>query len=163
MAIIWADFPSGQQGLYGSTAANMLNGLWAAADANSGISDARLEEDPDPNVTGRTLRMNVGTIVPSLMRFVLPAGATSTVGMGFRLWMDQLPFGTWGTWRAPLWTFHDASNTTIVAMTVLPNGAIQAARTTAGGTVLGTTALPSFLLPELRHLVTPSWRQWLCC
>jgi hypothetical protein len=29
MAIIWADFPSGQHGLYGSTIAHMFNGIWA--------------------------------------------------------------------------------------------------------------------------------------
>ena len=59
MAIIWADFPSSQLGLYGTSTANMLNGVWAEVIASlSGGSTVTLGDDPDPNIAGagRVLR-----------------------------------------------------------------------------------------------------------
>jgi hypothetical protein len=94
MAIIWADFPSGQHGLYGSTIAHMFNGIWAGYSGTNASNYFSIGNDPDPNIgsAGRVLQGAISSGVADVdIRFALPAGATAEVGVGCRLWMSQLP------------------------------------------------------------------------
>lgn len=96
MALIWADFPSGQQGLYGSTIAYMFNGIWAGYSGSSPDDNFVIADDPDPNIgsAGKVLQsLETSGVGDVDIRFALPAGATTEVGIGTRLWLSQLPEG----------------------------------------------------------------------
>lgn len=149
MAIIWADFPSGQQGIYGTDKNHMLNGVWAGFD-NAGITS--IVEDPDPNITGNVLKCDNNTIITAGPRFALPAGATATVGIAFRLWMSALPSGNWGAWQGPLIGFRTTGNAAIAYLTVLANGAIAVAKASDGSNLLGTTAGPVVVANAYNHI-----------
>lgn len=97
MAIIWADFPSGQRGIYDNQGSFMLNGIWAETSGASMGTQNFLANDPDPNVgsAGIVLRMDCNATASSdptgkESRFALPAEVT-TLGLGVRLWLSKLP------------------------------------------------------------------------
>lgn len=79
MALVHADDFS----IYGSNAALLLNGIYAA---NGGVS---LDTDPDGISSGRVVHINSNN--PSGLRFVLPTTATVT-GVAFRMWAPSLNF-----------------------------------------------------------------------
>lgn len=142
--LIWADFPSGQRGLYGTDRDKMLNGIWAGFEGASTSSYPTISDDPDPSIgsAGRVLRCDNNTISPAGVRFALPAGATETVGFGFRLWMSALPSGNWGNWQGPLIGFRNIANGTIAYLTVLSTGALAVATSRDGTGLLGQTSGP---------------------
>lgn len=77
MALQWADFPSGQKGIYGIVDSYMLNGVYAST------AGANVVEDPvDPN--GYCLQ---GVCAA---RYILSSSQT-TVGVAQRLWMSAIP------------------------------------------------------------------------
>lgn len=143
MALIWADFPSGSQGLYGTDTPKMLNGVWAEVDGT-------LVEDPDPSVSGAVLRMRDGldSVFPlrgDISRFVYPT-PVSSAGAGFRLWLTALP--TVST-EVPFFAFTNISNQEQITIFVEPNGSISVYRgaigltnpvPNRGVTFLGSTA-----------------------
>jgi len=153
MAVIWADFPSGQQGLYGSDESLMLDGIWAALEEYS-TGNVTLLSDPEATIgsAGRVLRTNNNTISMSGLRFALPAGATETVGVGFRIYMSELPYGNWGSWQGPLIGFRTTGNTGIAYVTVLSNGAIAVATGRDGSGLLGTTSTPVLTSAAWSHV-----------
>lgn len=137
MAIIFADFPSGQQGLYGSTTSYILNGIWAQYTNDGGFGEVSLQDDPDPNIgsAGKVLRLRQvqGT---ATARIVIPSGAQATVGTGFRLWVSNLPTSPT---EAPYVTFRTSSNTDICTISVQPDGAVRAHSGGISGATLGTS------------------------
>lgn len=133
MAIIWADFPSGQQGLYGSSTSFMLNGIWAEL-ASTTFGGPSLPDDPDPNVTGRVYAVT-STQSTKTTRIVIPSGAQTICGVGFRLWLPNLPQSTSAV---PLTSFRTSSNTAICSVSVQPDGAVRA-HSGDNGTTLGTS------------------------
>lgn len=131
MAIIWADFPSGQHGLYGSDNSFMLNGIWADFfnDTGSGGQMA-LTSDPDPNIAsaGYVLVVEGGDFAGptgNYARIVNPAGAQTTSGMGFRLWPSGLPSSASEAGGAKWW-FATSSNVVVAYCLVMPDGSIAA-------------------------------------
>lgn len=154
MAIIFADFPSGQTGLYGTDRDLMLNGIWAAFEGPSSGAYPTLVADPDPNIAGagRVLRCDNTSGAVAGARFALPAGETDTVGIGFRLWMSALPSGNWASWQAPLIGFRNISNGSIAYLTVLSNGAMAVATTRDGTTLLGQTSGPVVTANAYNHI-----------
>jgi hypothetical protein len=154
MAIIWADFPSGQLGLYGSNRDLMLNGVWAAFEAIGPIPQTTLDNDPDPVVGsgGRVLRCDNGSIAPAGARFALPAGATNRVGIGFRLWVSALPSGNWASWQGSLIAFRTLANASVANICVLSNGALGVARDNQNNTPLGQTAVPVITANTWNHV-----------
>lgn len=146
MAIIWADFPSGQLGLYGTTISHVLNGIWAAIEEDSSLGTVTLVADPDPNIgsAGVVLRTMVAgsssTDQWEGLRFALPATAT-TAGFGCRLWMNELPNDNI---KGPCISFRNGANATLFAIRVLSTGAIEARSVDggSGGTQYGVTAGP---------------------
>lgn len=126
MAIIWADFPSGQHGLYDTASAHMLNGIWAELNVALGTGAIGLVPDPDPNIgaAGVVLRMSPGNGGDVHARIVNPSGAHATAGIGFRLWLSRLPLGNAsGNTR---WYFRTSSNVTIAYCQVQTDGSIAA-------------------------------------
>lgn len=154
MAIIWADFPSGQQGLYGSNTSYMLDGIWAQHENcnDSGANVFGLTSDPDPNIgsAGRVLAFSTYNIAGFQSRIVIPGGAQSTVGMGFRLWQNQLPYDT--TASNALWSMRTAANGWICSFLVYPDGSIAAYSGTLGS-LLGQTG-PSLTAGAYHHIET---------
>lgn len=133
MAIIWADFPSGQRGIYDNNAAYMLNGVWAE---NGG---GALVNDPDPNIgsAGIVFRSIGQFSAAGGGRFVIPAEVT-TLGVAVRLWMSNLPISAGS---APFITFRTNINSDIITVRVSTTGQVEAASGTdgagEGGTSLG--------------------------
>lgn len=147
MAVIWADFPSGQRGLYGTNTANMLNGVWGE------VSGGTLVADPDSSVTPGGLAFQGGSsdLAPTSRgaRFAYPTPA-KTQGLGVRLWLNQLPTGNDFT---AVIGFRDSTNTARIAMRVLSTGAIEF-RSAEGdsGTLYGTTSGPVVTANAFHHL-----------
>lgn len=127
--LIWADFPSGQRGLYGTTTSYMLNGIWAEVQAGSSGGAVAIVDDPDSNIgsLGKVLRFSGGATGGgagfSFSRFVNPSGAQATTGMGFRLWANALPQTVASSGNAAWW-FRTSSNTNIIYFRLLPDGSI---------------------------------------
>lgn len=148
MAIIFADFPSGQLGLYGSTTSYMLNGIWAETQSGSSGGTTALANDPDPNIgsAGRVLSTFGGNVNASnghsFARIVNPSGAQATTGVGFRLWMSSLPQGNSANGNAIV-RFRTSANADIIYFQVQADGSIGAydsANTLLGSTDPATTA-----------------------
>jgi hypothetical protein len=144
MSIIFADFPSGQHGIYGTDPANMLNGVWAEVASGPASTYDALVDDPDPNIgsSGTVFYADAATSSSGLAseggRLALPAEVT-TLGVGFRLWLSKLP--TTST-LFPFVSFRDNTNTDILTIRVTTTGQLQAAKATtsgSGGTTLATS------------------------
>lgn len=140
MSIVWADFPSGQYGIYGTDTANMLDGVWAQVEEGASGGTVNLIDDPDPNIgsAGQVLSVYGGTGQPSYTRIVNPAGANATAGIGVRLWQTQLPSGNGNNGNATIW-FQTAANASVCYIKVFTNGSIGAYN--SSGTLLGTSSI----------------------
>lgn len=154
MAIVWADFPSGQQGIYGTDRTIMLNGVWAGFSEDTGTF--RLVDDPDPNIgaDGKVLRVvasSSGGSPDRIARIVNPAGAQATTGMGFRLWMESLPLGDLNQGN-PQWYFRTDANSDVVVGRVLANGGVGVYSN--AGTLLGQTTVPVITANAYSHIET---------
>ena len=115
MAGIWADFPSGSQGLYGTSAAAMTDGAW------SNVVTTRLSNDPDPSIgsTGKVLDIGwSGT--NGYVRYALPS-AQATVGIARRFFVAGLPTNRAGP-RVFVW--RNAGNGIIAYIYVTTTGGI---------------------------------------
>lgn len=112
--LIWADFPDDQRGLYGYRDSILTNGIYASESAS-------LVTDPDPLADGIVVQMP-GTSNDTY-RFALPAGATTTVGIGFNLWMGSLPASDSNTAAIAIW--RSAANSTLALLTVDPTGRLK--------------------------------------
>lgn len=161
MAIIWADFPSGQVGLYGSDESAMLNGIWAENQEGSSGGSVTLISDPDPNIgsAGRVLSTYGGNTAlsngRSFSRIVSPLGAHATAGMGFRLWQTQLPQGNGANGNAR-WGFYTAANAAVIYFKAFTDGSIGCY--SGADALLGTSdicltasAYPHIEVKVLRH------------
>jgi len=147
--LIWADLPSGSQGIYGGQKARMLDGIWAEVTDN-----ASLGEDPDPNITGSVLHFGAAHA-----RFVLPA-TTTTVGIATRIWLDNIPNSNGA--RPAFHQFRDVSNNVVLLVFVSPTGSIQVYRdadgVTGAATLIGQTAGPVMVAQSWRHVETKAFR-----
>lgn len=149
MAIVWADFPSGDQGLYGTDESLMLNGVWAQIIGDIG-SSVTLTSDPDPNIgaAGNVLRVRGGASATGV-RIVNPAGAQATSGIAFRLWPDELPAANSGN-SNPQWEFRTSGNLLIARCRVLSDGSIAAYN--SAGTLIGSASLPVIAANSYSHI-----------
>jgi hypothetical protein len=144
MSLLWADFPSGFQGLYSSDEALMLNGRYAE------VANADLLDDPDPNITGRVLSLNGGFLASGVLRTVLLTSAL-TVGMSMRVWMSGLPTDT-GVLPNPV-VLRNVSNTDLFSLRIETDGRVSAYRGNGeSGTLLGTSTSPAFVSNAWQHL-----------
>lgn len=151
MTLMWADIPSGDTGLYGTTIGYMLDSIWAET-----YLLVQLTDDPDPNITGNVLYyLTQG----GHSRYVFKDGAVATAGMGTRLWLSQIPVNNAA--RPPIHQFRDAGNTMRIGIYVTPTGAIQAYKDvdpligpSGSGTLLGETSGPVLTAQSWRHVET---------
>lgn len=145
MTMVWADFPSGSDGIYGATTSDMLDGIWGEL-----YLTVSLTADPDTNITGKALYTPSGHA-----RYVLPA-AVATAGMASRVWMTDLPFANINC--PPIHQYRDGSNSVDVAIYVTTTGGIEAWRDPdplvgyGSGTLLGGTSGPVLTAGSWRHV-----------
>lgn len=149
MAIIWADFPGGQRGLYGTNAANLLNGVW------SDNAFTVLTADPDPTITTGGVVFTLGGAIGGSSnahlgpRFPYPTPA-KTQGLGVRVWIATLPGNNDSV---PGIYFKDIGNNNLICARVLTTGAIEVRNThLSGGTLYGTTAGPVVTANAYAHI-----------
>lgn len=151
MAIIWADFPSGQRGLYGTDKTLMLNGIWAEVDG--GV----LVEDPDPSIgaAGVVFRTDCATSSSGNNseqgRFALPAEVT-TLGLAFRTWLAKLPTNAS---YYPYFSFRDNANNGILTIRVTTTGqlAVYSGGDIHGGSgTLLDTSVPALTANAYHHI-----------
>ena len=153
MAILWADFPSNQKGLYGLTESYMLNGIYATI-SSTGVGQAILNNDPDPNIgsNGYVFEThNNGNSIQGrhYIRWVLPT-ERATAGFSCRLQMDSL---FTNNDSGPFIEFANPSNSTICAFRVLNTGAVQIGSTYQdGGTQYGVTTGPVIVANAYNHI-----------
>lgn len=126
-------------GRYGTVIAQMLAGVWAQAD-NCTIGTTA----PAPPFAGQG-RVHMNTA--ALVRKVLPA-AVSTVGIGFRLYLENLPASA-GTF---VFEFRNASNVANLTIVVDTTGTISARSGTGTGTLLGTSATAPLVAGSWQHI-----------
>jgi len=154
MTLLHADFPSGQQGLYGSNVSYMLDGVWA--EVSSANSRVKLVDDPDPNVTGQVLQFLNGSSMNNqyeygdVARFVYPGGGVATSGVGFRLWMDALPSAAGDVNN---FIFSDVNNVMQVSVVIGTTGILTANRIVSETpTLLGATSTPVIVANSWNHI-----------
>jgi hypothetical protein len=120
--LIWADFPDDQRGLYGTRDSILTNGIYA-------FEQCSLSSDPDPLADGIVMEGDQST-ANDVWRYALPSGATATVGVGFNLWLDQLPISDSNANVLVAW--RSAANSTLALLSVDPTGRLKMVIT--GGT-----------------------------
>lgn len=152
MALIWADFPSEQQGLYGTNTTDMLDGIWGAFEART-AGEFDLVSDPDPNIgeSGIVLRFNNNNVAsPMFARLTYPA-AVDTAGMAFRLFLSEYP-STDSTTGNAVWEFRTISNTLIARVRVGSSG--QFLVYNAAGTLVHTGNPADIVTQAYAHVET---------
>jgi hypothetical protein len=141
MALQWADFPSGEQGLYGTNTAFMLNGTpWVNLGGGSAIID-----DPDPAIgsAGKVLRA-IGS-GGSTCRMALTSPAT-VVGCAFNFWCNNLPGGS-----VSFFVMLTTGNTLLYSLRLKPNGGIELLRL-SNTTPLAEADYPVLFANSWNHL-----------
>lgn len=127
MAIIWADFPSGQRGIYDSDGSLMLNGVWAETSSASAFQNL-LTDDPDPNIGSAGVVLRTDSLTSSSgdsaeqARFALPAEVT-TLGLAFRMWPVKLPTVEG---MCPAFAFRTNANAGIITVWISTTGQLIA-------------------------------------
>lgn len=105
MALLWMDgfdhYGTGATGV-----ANMLDGVWAGHIASDIVSDRS-------RTGANSLKLNQVIINPEGARRVFPGATKAIVGIGYALWMDELP-GTNNSQQ--VFSLHNSSNTPRVAI-----------------------------------------------
>lgn len=155
MALIWADFPGGQPGIYGigsDSRLRMLDGTpWTQ------LSDlSRIINDPDPNVPSGSacLRVRSGTnnnpfVNPGAV-FTFPNPVNGKVWVAARVWFDSFSVSD----REKLFVFASLTNPTTTAYYVRReyNGALSLVRRDDfNETVLASTSGPVFTTSAWTH------------
>ncbi len=155
MAIIWADFPSGQRGLYGTTIAHMLNGIWAAIEGTFASSFTFIVNDPDPNIgaAGAVLQFhNDGAtgVFSILTRFTMPS-VQPTVGIAFRMWLSAFPIGDVSRGN-PQWGYRTIANAAVCRLAVGASGQIRAYN--PAGTFIAESGPNAVVVNAYNHVET---------
>lgn len=146
MALIHADFPSGSQGLYGTSRAAMLDGIWAEVNSFNSISP-----DPDPSIGASGRVLEHGASNGDIARIVLPSAQTK-VGMGARQWLDSIPSSDQG--RPAFAEWRTTGNGTIGYCYFTTTGAIAF--------VNGSSGAPLFTTPNPVVTANAWWHVEAC-
>lgn len=160
MALIWADFPSEQQGLYGTTRAYMLNGMWSAFEGTYNANFITLQSDPDPliDTAGVVIRFNQnganGAWGNVLARLTFPT-AVDTAGYAARYWLNQYPVNDSFAGN-PYWEFRNISNALIARVWVGASGQLLVYN--AAGTLVYTSDPAAITANAYNHIETKVFR-----
>lgn len=148
MALQWSDFPSGQQGIYGTSTANMLNGTpWVAVRTGSSIL-------PDPDSLnfpdGLVLKHGDDSDGPrDCTRLALPT-PHEEVGVEFRFFPLELPSGS----RCFV-TMNSGGNSVKYNLVLQANGAIRVyynAGALGPGTLIADSVAPVIFAGTWNHI-----------
>lgn len=146
MSLQWADFPSGEQGLYGSNQAFMLNGTpWV------NLAGTNILDDPDPAIGSAGKVFRHLSDVGSCPRMVL-TDPNTVVGFAHRLYALSLPAQT----QAFL-SFNTTGNFVLYSIRLRPNGGIEIATgetSTSSGTVVAQADFPIVFANSWNHIET---------
>ncbi|MGE0666906.1 MAG: hypothetical protein AB7O49_10160 [Sphingomonadales bacterium] len=147
MSLLWADIPSGSEGLYGGVKAYMTNGIWAELQGSA----VELIEDPDPNITGKVLSFGLlDGGAGGATRYLLP-GAVSTAGIATRIWLNNIPASAGSV--PFIHQYRNSLNVITVFIIVNTAGGIGAySYDGATSTLLGQTAGPVITANAWRHV-----------
>ena len=145
--LLHMDFPSGSPGLYGTTVARMLDGIYAQ------VAEFSIVEDPDPNVTGNVVRTAAfNSFTAPTLRKVLPASA-ATVGFACRLYLSSMPVIVGNL--PVIFEARNGSNESQCSIRVETDGRVSAVRgNPISGAVLGTSAGPAIIASAWQHIET---------
>jgi hypothetical protein len=151
MALIWADFPSGNPGLYGTDVSLLTSGIYAAVD--TGFAGFFIVDDPDPNITGNVIAFEYYSGNLKSFRFAVPT-PTATLGVGSRIRLNNLPRVV-----PVIHEFRSNTNNAIVSINLLTNGQLQARYLRTGepdntGTILGTSSNAVIIANAWQHVET---------
>lgn len=142
MALQWADFPSGQWGLYGTDVNKMLNGTpWV------NTPSAELISDPDPavGVAGIVLENpSAGSTLAAGMRLAL-TDPDEKIGVAMRVWITAVPSDV-----RPIVYTSTTSNAVRYGLSIRPNGGLQLR--SGNSTVLAIADYPLLLANSWHHL-----------
>ncbi len=138
MSVIWADDFS----IYGGDLTKLTDGIYAEATAGGGLGGAiAFVEDPDPLQTGNVIKLTAGAATAvadpfrnTLLRYALPEGAETTLGISFRIWFDDLPTDAG---NACTFEFTDINNVSQVSFYVHTSGVISAWRGQPAPSLIG--------------------------
>lgn len=126
---------------YGTDKNFMLDGLYGT------VSGITLVEDPDPNVTGVVLSATINALNGISIRRVF-SGARTRAGMGFRMWLSELPSGS----IRPTYGFRNGANDAQVCITVDNIGRLNVRTGGGTGTILATTTGPVVTANSWQHI-----------
>lgn len=145
MSITWMD----NFKLYGTDSARLLDGTPWISLGGSTI----LEDDPDPNASGKVLRIrsvNGTANYAAIPRMALATPATK-VGIAFRAWLEELPEGAGSSESIHV---KSTGNAMIYHWEIRPNGSIQLYRGTtfSGRTLVADSVAPVILAGAWNHL-----------
>lgn len=144
MSLQWSDFPSGQQGIYGTDRNFMLNGTpWIDLEGSDIVADP--DGDAFPN--GIVFRHSSAPNGPTAAARLAIATPHQKVGVAHRFYLATLPAGT----RSFL-HFLSTGNSGLYGLRVRPNGGIEIVRGT--GTIIATNDTPVLLANSWNHLET---------
>src|SRR6478736_1804576 len=138
MSLQWADFPSGQKGLYNTTEAFMLTGTPWVDLGGSG----NLVADPDGS-GGVVFNQHGINNANSRLALTTPH---AKAGVAFRLWISSND----GTTR-PIVGFMNTSAGLLYSLALRPNGGLSIHRNVSGSTVLATADYPVVFAGSYNH------------
>lgn len=132
MSLQWADFPSGEQGLYGSNTSLMLNGTpWLA-------TSGAIENDPDPAIGSAGKVIKHGALSgdsQNSLRLAL-TDPDDIVGVAHNFYITSF-----GTTNRNFLSFATTGNSVRYILSVRPNGGLDLSRASIG-TVVATADFP---------------------
>lgn len=142
--------------VYGTDIGALTDGVYAqVGDSTGGSAQITLGNDPDPLIgsAGKAVRFTNGSSISGLLRHVYRQGGQTTIGIGFRIWMPDLPADDE---KAPAISLRDTSNDSQCQLFVNTDGTLSFYRggtvTSGGAGISGTskgTLIASSTLPVL--------------
>lgn len=154
MSIVFADFPSGSPGLYGTSWQKMLDGLYTLVGHSVFGADGTvtIQEDPDPNTTGSCIAFPQNFYGAGgsygAVRKPMPGGATVKVGLAARYWFPSMPQEVEQIPYPMRWM--TGGNAMIAGIRVSPTGSLEVVNNV--GAVIGQTNGPAITTNGWWHI-----------
>lgn len=134
--------------------AHMLDGVYA--EAYDQIGTVAIGNDPDPAIGSNGDALVTYGSLTSYLRWTNPGGAIATMGVGVRLWMNNLPFGR-AQDATPIMFFRNNAGSTIAGWGVDSDGSIYVAGSSITGTgpsIIASSSTPVLTARTFNHIET---------
>lgn len=142
MSLIWCDVPDRSLGLFGADASLATEGLYAQLTFD-------LSDDPDPAIGAAGKVWRPSGSGDKLARWILP-GARSEVGMGCRVFLDNIPVSE--NREVAVHQYRSAANANLVTVVVSTSGSIQVMSGSYTGALLAESAQDVVPAESWRHI-----------